>query len=99
MGKVNAHRGLCSNCLRMPTCAFPKMASHPIPECNEYKGPPVKTGAPGPGRSRFRVGGTSPRLGAVAVAVAAGLCSNCANLGSCSFPKPRGGVWSCEEYE
>jgi hypothetical protein len=27
-----------------------------------------------------------------------GLCSNCANLKKCTFQKPEGGVWHCEEY-
>jgi hypothetical protein len=27
-----------------------------------------------------------------------GLCVNCANLGTCTFPKPESGVWHCEEY-
>lgn len=27
-----------------------------------------------------------------------GLCSNCAHYPGCSFPKPEGGVWHCEDY-
>jgi hypothetical protein len=27
-----------------------------------------------------------------------GLCSNCDNRETCTYPKPEGGVWRCEEY-
>jgi len=27
-----------------------------------------------------------------------GLCKSCANRETCTFPKPEGGVWHCEEY-
>ena len=28
-----------------------------------------------------------------------GLCVNCAHRDTCMLPKPKGGVWHCEEYE
>jgi hypothetical protein len=28
-----------------------------------------------------------------------GLCRNCARLDDCTYPKPEGGVWHCNEYE
>ncbi len=28
-----------------------------------------------------------------------GLCMNCENRFSCTFPVPEGGVWHCEEYK
>jgi hypothetical protein len=28
-----------------------------------------------------------------------GLCINCDVRGTCTFPKPEGGVWFCEEYQ
>lgn len=28
-----------------------------------------------------------------------GLCRNCARLTDCTYPKPEGGVWHCDEYE
>ena len=27
-----------------------------------------------------------------------GLCMNCENRNTCTFPKPAGGIWHCEEY-
>ena len=27
-----------------------------------------------------------------------GLCMDCANAETCTWPKPEGGVWHCEEY-
>jgi len=30
---------------------------------------------------------------------ARGLCRTCAKRESCTFPKPEGGVWHCEEFE
>ena len=28
----------------------------------------------------------------------AGLCVNCENRETCTYPKPEGGVWRCEDY-
>jgi hypothetical protein len=28
-----------------------------------------------------------------------GICSTCAKRDTCTFPKPEGGVWQCEEFE
>lgn len=28
-----------------------------------------------------------------------GLCQDCANRATCTFPRAPGGVWHCEEYE
>lgn len=28
-----------------------------------------------------------------------GLCRNCARLVDCTYPRPEGGVWHCDEYE
>jgi hypothetical protein len=28
-----------------------------------------------------------------------GLCSTCENSETCTFQKPEGGVWHCEEYK
>ena len=28
-----------------------------------------------------------------------GLCVNCAHRDTCKLPRPKGGVWHCEEYE
>lgn len=30
---------------------------------------------------------------------ATGLCASCIHAATCTFPRPTGGVWSCEEYE
>ncbi len=29
----------------------------------------------------------------------AGLCVNCEHRRTCTYPKPEGGVWHCEDYE
>lgn len=28
-----------------------------------------------------------------------GLCSHCKKLDHCTYPKPEGGVWDCDEYK
>ena len=28
-----------------------------------------------------------------------GLCSHCENREFCTYPKPEGGVWHCDEYK
>jgi len=40
----------------------------------------------------------APRLSAVKP-LRRGLCVNCKHEATCTFARPEGGVWHCEEYE
>jgi hypothetical protein len=93
------YRGLCSTCNGASTCTFPRDPERPIMHCDEldsYQGDTVTV---------KKVAPVEP-AGPKAVSEAAqkelrkykGLCVNCENRETCTFPKPEGGVWHCDEY-
>ena len=100
MSKKLEYEGICSTCKSAPVCIFRKDASRPIMQCAEFEGlPPARmmVGAiemtrPGKSPSTDSCLGTSESCHK-------GLCMNCKNLEHCTFPKPDGGVWRCDEYE
>lgn len=99
MSKFRAHRGLCSACRNDPTCTYPRDPGRPVVQCLDFEGyvaaPPKATGGNGsrPDNSRVRSTMEEKYSGKYM-----GLCRNCENRGTCTFSKPEGGVWHCEEY-
>ena len=97
--EAGRYRGLCSICKHAKTCVFPRDTNRPVLHCDEHELPdPVPktpresmisscadTSVKTPGRAE---GGEAPM----------GLCKLCENREHCTFPKPEGGVWHCEEY-
>jgi hypothetical protein len=87
------HLGLCSSCKNDPDCTFPRDPSRPVLQCEEFEG-----------EEMIRIT-TQRQRGSQGVEVVAedaaqykGLCRNCEEREVCTFPKPEGGVWRCEEY-
>lgn len=99
---VDEYLAICSTCNHAPGCAHRmRNAGVPIWECENYDDYVRLNGtfvggdaasAAAPGRSR-------PRDGDALLVEYRGLCKNCATREYCSFPRPEGGVWHCEEYE
>jgi len=96
MLKKLEYEGICSTCKNAPHCIFRKDATSPILQCEEFENfPPV---------TRNNI---PKHLGAVSATTIQtrgtsnykGLCINCTKVETCTFPKPEGGVWRCEEYE
>lgn len=88
VSKSEKVKGLCATCIHKEDCIFCKQASAPILHCEEFDGlePVVKV---------LKVKGeASEELNSELK----GLCKNCANRETCTFPKPKSGVWHCEEY-
>ncbi|NIT35576.1 MAG: hypothetical protein GTN49_03595 [candidate division Zixibacteria bacterium] len=95
------YQGICSTCNYAPDCAHrirnPGLA---IWECENYddyvplSGKQINGGlsevVPAPRKS------LRPEFDAVEYQ---GLCKNCERRDDCTFPRPAGGVWHCEEYE
>lgn len=87
--------GLCALCVHAPTCVFSREPGRPVRFCEEFEGVPPK-----PTKNL-----TTPSPAVVAVedidgqASRAGLCRYCENYLTCTFFKPEGGVWHCEEYK
>ena len=81
--------GLCTSCERQPKCTYAQDGVHPVLQCDEY--------AP-TAHVRARLSEPPPQ-GAGTSERSLGLCGSCAGRETCTFPRPEGGVWRCEEYE
>ena len=88
-------QGICSTCNHLDGCSYRSRWKGPVMHCEEFDDwvPSVA-----------RV--VSPRETEVAASnlgdkedVSVGLCVNCEHRLTCTFPKPDGGVWHCEEWE
>jgi hypothetical protein len=92
-------QGLCSCCKFAFTCTYRINPDHPVLQCEEFEGivyspdrrnHPKKAlplnAAGRPLRSEI----SSPRY--------MGLCTICEERDTCTYPKPEGGVWHCEEF-
>jgi len=88
--------GICWTCCHDGGCSLTSDRDRPVLDCDEFETEP---GPPGPGR----VGRDEPSGGEdgdpPGSARFRGLCANCARRDTCTFDKPEGGVWFCEEYE
>jgi len=89
-------RDLCSTCENNSTCKLPKDTDRPVLYCELFDDGraaahnSVEDPSPLSLKSSDRPEEEQKRF--------KGLCSNCENRWSCSFAKPEGGVWHCEEY-
>ena len=87
--------GLCASCAHAEGCTFPRRQDRAVLCCEEFEG--VQSAVAVAPASCQRVGGLAPSDPDVASRVK-GLCKTCANRDGCTFPKPTGGVWHCEEF-
>jgi len=87
--------GLCSLCTRGEDCTF---SSRPLlHECDEFEGMsrnPVATIEAYMSHEARKKKQALPPVSSGP----RGLCRNCENLEGCTYAKPEGGVWHCEEY-
>jgi len=88
------YRGLCSTCKEASTCTYRRDPWQPIWQCEEFEGETsaVNTSPPTYRRVKFAAEDKSPGK-------YRGLCVNCENRETCTYPKAKGGVWHCDEYE
>lgn len=86
--------GLCSTCKNSLECTYPRDPKRPVLQCEEFEGvtkvseKPSKTKITLVKEAKFN-----------AEEELKGLCKLCEKRLTCTFPKPEGGVWHCEEYE
>ncbi len=92
--KTGRGEGLCSLCTRAQDCTFP---SRPLLHgCEEFEGmarSPVDTIEAYMSQEAKRKKQSPPAPSSLK-----GLCRNCEILEGCTYSKPEGGVWHCEEY-
>lgn len=93
------YHGLCSSCVSELTCTYLRDPKHPILQCEEFGGiirPPVKTAD--------LKNNLLPKVRRITLTPKnsfhpyKGLCVNCEDRVTCTYPKPEGGVWHCEEF-
>ena len=94
-GEVS-YRGLCASCENAPSCTFTRDPGRPVLQCEEFDG-----GVSSPPKTAGRDVASVPRPHATEDKDSAelrGLCVDCEERQTCTYPKPEGGVWHCEEY-
>ncbi|MDI6762018.1 MAG: hypothetical protein QME83_03200 [Thermodesulfobacteriota bacterium] len=96
---VKNYLGLCSCCSCAPACTYPRDSGRPVLQCDEFDGisPPLNQMmkcVEKPSVNRF----SGPIPDAQSLSILRGLCAYCDGLNTCTYPKPEGGVWHCEEY-
>lgn len=89
---------ICCNCRNASTCMYLRNCSQPILRCEEYEEFPRMSGKK-PAESNVSMAKGNPSNEPEAETRYLGLCANCKHKDSCTFPRPAGGVWHCEEYE
>lgn len=86
------YKGLCSTCVNAASCTFPRNSERPVMHCDEFEGfETSRVVTP----KKFEQETSTQEASVVEYK---GLCRNCENRVTCTYPKPAGGVWRCEEY-
>jgi len=88
--KVLVKTGLCSTCRHSEACCYLHESEEAILFCEEFE---IEKA---PASSFIYDTDNVEKL--PKIAHLKGLCSNCANAITCTFPKTESGVWHCEEY-
>ena len=95
--RYKKYPGLCSTCKNAPFCTFSRDRQKPVLNCEEFEvdtDPLVKNA-----ENDDPVEIVSADAGKKDLNKFTGLCINCDNRRTCTFPKPEGGIWHCEEYK
>jgi len=85
------HSGLCSTCNNAPGCAFIADPQRPRLQCEEFDNYTVV-------KKELIENSVLSKIDKKDEEEYTGICSNCLDLKVCTFPKPEGGIWHCEEY-
>jgi hypothetical protein len=100
--EVKPNQGLCSTCNEAPHCVYAKNATSPILYCEMFDdSQPEEKAEIGHSEdlnqdqdeTETKTVQENPSHGQLK-----GLCVNCDHRHHCTFPKPEGGIWHCEEY-
>jgi hypothetical protein len=91
------YAGLCSSCIHSPYCTFRRFTDQAIIHCEEWSVEIASCGTLGTSRRSEAPARTAVLLNSTR-SQPKGLCATCEEHPTCSFAKPEGGVWHCEEY-
>ena len=105
MSETTKYLGLCATCKSASTCTYPRDPERPVYYCCEHEGYEECEGSVSlallrTGNIFLRPPGsvTTPPTAERDTGIDKGLCKNCENRETCTFPRPEGGVWHCDEY-
>ena len=87
--------GLCMSCRNASSCTFPRDPAKPSFYCEEFEVEPAVSIVKSPKEQSSVTGLFADKD----LTKFIGLCSDCEGRESCTFPKPEGGIWRCEEYQ
>ena len=93
---IMMNTNLCSSCTYTQDCMYQKDSDRPVWQCEEYEGDENPSE-----KIRGKNTRSSPPKQADIKEYSAqykGLCQTCEYRETCTYPKPEGGVWHCEEY-
>lgn len=98
MKKKKKRKGICTSCINEAQCTYPKGNGSGVIQCDEFDAENCVSGYKVP--KKIRAGqGSRIKPSVSTPSSLKGLCSNCENCQTCTYPKPEGGVWHCEEYQ
>jgi hypothetical protein len=87
--------GICAACRHAQGCTYPRNPGQPTLRCEEFEEFVPEAEEPrDPPRDRQAM---AP-VDAAGPDTFMGLCRNCEKRLTCTYPKPAGGVWHCDEY-
>ena len=94
-------QGLCLSCAYASGCTYPRDPERPILQCDECDAGDFHTltvcPEPFPTEIVTLLPARSLSVQQKTESVK-GLCGLCEDRSTCTYPKPEGGVWHCEEY-
>lgn len=96
---LNTYQGLCSTCTYSTTCILRENQTHPVVHCDEFDDyVPQKNSEIKAEVSKISSLKSKLKKHEDESSPAEGLCMNCENLETCTYKKPEGGIWHCQEY-
>jgi hypothetical protein len=90
--------GLCATCNDAADCVYRKRRGVDALFCELFNGQAVSGNESSAGDAATEVVVAPEQPQVFDIRELKGLCVNCAYRDVCKLPRPRGGVWHCEEY-
>lgn len=90
MQTTSEKQGLCLTCLYGADCVFQRGVHTAILQCEQFEAAESAPATHRTAEAEFEPADVADGP--------AGLCMNCDFRKTCTYPKPPGGVWRCEEY-
>ena len=95
----NRYLGLCSYCKSAQNCAFVRDPNRPVYQCEEFDEITYASiRIPNQKNLSLKHLPQNPLTSEDTFHHYRGLCSNCEERATCTYPKPEGGVWHCDEF-